>query len=568
MSRFWSGPLAPFGVPTDDRRVFTAGGLTHRATPMPLVWQEKTGKGHEGSSTVARILHIDTNDERMFGYGDWLDETIIPDVTKAKYLVEQGVAGASVDLGKYTVEVDTSGDDPVLRYSSGKVIQATLVPSAAFSSTKLELHDTMPEPLAMSLIASGNVEFEEEAMAVFKVNSSSWTSMPIASRDIEFNADAAIQRILAWAGTDAGKAATAFMYRNPNVNAVAREAFRLPFGDIVDGKMTVIYHAIYAAAALLSGGHGGLPDIPDNEKQAMRVVISKIYDKMAEQFGDPGLKAPWDKGARAEKGMSMQPEAFALTAGAGPVAPPRTWFDNPNLDGPTQIRVEKDGRVYGHLAVWDTCHMAIRDGACVTPPRSVTGYAYFKTGEVLCDDDTFVSAGTITLGTGHASVALGYLPAVEHYDNTGTGVATVNAGEDDYGVWVAGAVCSGIPDNRLSELRRSPLSGDWRRVNGNLELVAALAVTTPGFPVTRVDGNRQLALVAAGVVSPSDVGGGPEPTSLTVSEDTRSVDIERVTQEVVASIRAQNRRTERLATIATADQMRRADRLEKLKGAA
>jgi hypothetical protein len=58
-------------------------------------------------------------------------------------------------------------------------------------------------------------------------------------------------------------------------------------------------------------------------------------------------------------------------------------------------------------------------------------------------------------------------------------------------------------------LRGSTLSGDWRGVDGNLELIALLAVNVPGFPVPRTralvasgdDGERELlALTAAGVV--------------------------------------------------------------------
>ena len=40
-------------------------------------------------------------------------------------------------------------------------------------------------------------------------------------------------------------------------------------------------------------------------------------------------------------------------------------------------------------------------------------------------------------------------------------------------------------DDDLRVLRALTPSGDWRGVNGNLELVSILAVNTPGFPVAR-----------------------------------------------------------------------------------
>jgi hypothetical protein len=45
------------------------------------------------------------------------------------------------------------------------------------------------------------------------------------------------------------------------------------------------------------------------------------------------------------------------------------WFRNPHLDGPTPLTVTDDGRVYGHLALWGTCHTGF-DGVCIEPPHS------------------------------------------------------------------------------------------------------------------------------------------------------------------------------------------------------
>jgi hypothetical protein len=52
----------------------------------------------------------------------------------------------------------------------------------------------------------------------------------------------------------------------------------------------------------------------------------------------------------------------------------------------------------------------------------------------------------------------------------------------------------------VAKLRRSPLSGDWRRQQGHLELTAALAVNAPAFPVYSMEADGQWSLVAAGSV--------------------------------------------------------------------
>ncbi len=76
-------------------------------------------------------------------------------------------------------------------------------------------------------------------------------------------------------------------------------------------------------------------------------------------------------------------------------------------------------------------------------------------------------------------------------------------GNDRHGIWVAGAVRPSADSSRVHELRASgQLSGDWRRIGGQLRLVGLLAVNVPGFPVpkmrARVASGAQMALVAAG----------------------------------------------------------------------
>lgn len=214
-------------------------------------------------------------------------------------------------------------------------------------------------------------------------------------------------------------------------------------------------------------------------------------------------------GIEVEPGETAALEGDHLTAaaaGLAPVAPPAEWFDDPELQELTPLVVTPEGRVYGHAAAWDTCHIGIPD-VCTVAPHSDAGYAYFLLKEVECDDGTRVTCGTITLETGHADRGLGRAQAAAHYDDTGMAAVDVVVGEDAYGIWVAGAVRPDMDAEKVRALRGAVLSGDWRNVNGNLELVALLAVNVPGFPVPRTralvasgeDGNVRLTLIAAGV---------------------------------------------------------------------
>ena len=207
-----------------------------------------------------------------------------------------------------------------------------------------------------------------------------------------------------------------------------------------------------------------------------------------------------------------------MAGGKPPLEPPAAWFSAPKFTGPTALTVTDAGQVYGHLAIFNTCHISHAHSGCVTAPHSASGYAYFRTGVILTDEGAEIPVGGITLDTRHAGERLSASAAAAHYEDTGSVVADVAAGEDEWGIWVAGALRPGVTPAQIRALRAAPLSGDWRRIGSTLELVAALAVNVPGFPVPRpkglVAGGVVRSLVASGMVAPMTV-----VQRLTLSED-------------------------------------------------
>lgn len=215
-----------------------------------------------------------------------------------------------------------------------------------------------------------------------------------------------------------------------------------------------------------------------------------------------------------------------LVASAATLPPASIWAD-PELAGPTAPTVTEDGRCFGHLALWGTCHIGFQ-GQCVQPPRSGTGYAYFLVHSVRARDAdgqaVTVPVGYGTVGTGHADIRAGAAASAEHYDNTGTAAFEIVVGEDDHGIWFAGRLMPGLDQMTEHKARGTVFSGDWRTIRGGLELVAALGVNTPGFPVprARVAAGTPLAVVAAGLVhAPAPDLDGPhgDRQVLGVSED-------------------------------------------------
>ena len=608
----WYGLVAPEGVTTGDRRMFGASALSYRDFPMRMTWQRVSAPGHEGAVVVASWLGQYQGPGGVWGAGEFLDPAIVPEVTEAIYLLEKKLIGPSVDLDPdlsyEVVEHPDRPDEFAMKVTRARVNGVTLVMSPAFH----QVHITVDTEQEMTVLASAGITIA--TFAASGVNSAAWRKFPLApDRATPFDHDSAVDRIAAWSGGDATKFGSAFLWKDPEGNALNRETYRLPVIDIIDNKAYLIPRAVFSAGVIMSGGHGGLYDtLSEDDRLKVQEVITDIYDYLRDQYADPRVIAPWQRGGRqgarneadeptrvasvnlnhwtqhasrdefkeamdyanscfptamevedmiseeldaylslrikqimdrhpelidlpnfstggevlqdadvagvTEPGVHVQigerpigvgspsADGDAITA-AGVLKPAGYMFANPDLRKPTPLVVDEDGHVYGHLATWRQCHMGVGN-KCVMAPRSVKDYAHFKTGSVLTAEGSTVRVGKITLGTGHADKAYGVIPAVEHYDDTGTVVAVVNAGEDAHGVWVAGALVAGIEADRIAELRRSPLSGDWRRVDGNLELVAALAVNSPGFPVLHDDGDGAYSLVAAGMVTEQTEGDG------------------------------------------------------------
>jgi 8-oxo-dGTP pyrophosphatase MutT (NUDIX family) len=189
------------------------------------------------------------------------------------------------------------------------------------------------------------------------------------------------------------------------------------------------------------------------------------------------------------------------------MAPAKALAPEEPLPGPTPYTVNDDGTADGHLALWASCHIGYP--GCVKPPRE-DSFDFYNLGDAVTADGRHVPVGRVTVGCGHAGAELSWRTAAAHYDNSGTTAAVANAVADRWGIRLPSVLVT-EDGKQIDELRRSPLSGDWRRINGRLRLVASLGVNVPGYPVPR-------ALVAAGEVQSMFVGFDPEDAARVVAD--------------------------------------------------
>jgi hypothetical protein len=466
--------LARLGVPTGDGRIIAPSAGSSRDLPLPLAWQELSGDGHGGSMIVGRIETLHIGDGMVTATGTMLDSAPYAVIEQ----LEAGLLGPSVDLDDIEYTMD---DRERLVITRWRIAGATLVAIPAFADVSLTLADlpeedcdpvTEPDcadPYGYGLMAS--------------VRSSGWSDMPIADEGRDWDGSAAAGRVFAWATdgetTDWGRYARAFLRKDDSANPETRGAYGFGIADVIGGTLTIVPRGVFAAAAAVQGARTG--SAPE-DAAAMKSVLRGIYARMD------------------------RPAPFAMTAAAAPSQlPPLDWFRQPDLDRLTPLTISDTGRVFGHIAGWGQCHIGLP--GCVTPPNSVSDYVYFHVGEQPTADGAVLPVGTLVAGPTHCrDLQAGFRAAQQHYDDPSAAVAKVMAGEDDYGIWVAGWMLPGATQEALRIFRSSPVSGDWRRVAGNLEMVAVCSVNAPGFPVPRArvafSNGHQQALIGTFGITP------------------------------------------------------------------
>lgn len=449
----WWGVLVVEGVETGDGRMFTPGsltwaGLTPTALGLPLSWAPENQGEHNGSVVAARIDQVWrdlTNPNIIYGAGVF-DDNGTNGAEALRMVRDQFMNGVSVD-------VDSIKDSDV----------ELVFPEGDGGDDELMDIFAMPE---LTIFHAG------------RIRGATIVAIP-----------AFVEATIQLGAPPAGITTAAPMTSGTGYaldRAVPHNCAAALAGNLV---------ALNACLA----GLGALSTRTDLDLtlEQRRLGYAHLAAHLRAHNLVPAEFAPTE-------------EVQALTASVAEETHPPLWmFEDPAFTGPTAMTVsepDEDGWIHleGHAALWSSCHTSFPN-ACVTPPFEREGHVHFRLGEVLTASGERVAVGTIAMGTGHAPTT-GFDPrrAVEHYDNTGTAVALVATGNDDHGIWFSGIVKPGTPPGRVLELAGAKLSGDWRRLAGQMRMVALLAVNTPGFPVprlrTQVTAGVQSSLVAAGVL--------------------------------------------------------------------
>lgn len=233
----------------------------------------------------------------------------------------------------------------------------------------------------------------------------------------------------------------------------------------------------------------------------------------------------------------------SLTAAVDVPRLPASSFTKPVLDSLQRYNtVTPEGRVYGHVASYDECHIGYLNRCIsINEIADCNGNGDFEfayAGFITADDDSRIPVGPIPIKGGHADRSLSWQAARSHYDDPASVVAYVVYGMDEFGLWYSGHLSPLATPEMVFTFLAHGVSLDAREINGDLRYLATCCVNLPGFQKLGVrlvaDGEveedaRILSLVAAG--------GAPQPApGLIVDEEFTDLELRVLTTRVAASL--------------------------------
>ena len=195
----------------------------------------------------------------------------------------------------------------VANFLAGRIDQHQFWKWQLTASLGQEVTQPSPDPVDAQGIDEDDVDEEMDGatmpMMIMPRMASGASDLEIAPRDTAWDAAAADKRVQEYAGgkdnMDWAKYGKAFFYVD-ETNKELLGSYKLQFADVIDGSLVAVPKGIFAVAGVLNGARGGV-NIPDSDAMEIKDKVAAYYARLAKQFNDDSIKAPFEGRASAAR---------------------------------------------------------------------------------------------------------------------------------------------------------------------------------------------------------------------------------------------------------------------------
>lgn len=316
--------------------------------------------------------------------------------------------------------------------------------------------------------------------------------LPVASRDHEWDGDAATGRVFDWADGDADKISKAYAYRDDDKDPLTKAAYKLGYADVVNGELTIIPKGVSAAIGAVNGARGGV-DLPAGERAAVADRLEAVRAHVSEETGEDEMD---DMQASAWKAMQDLP------------AMPAEWFREPTPEelppGGPGVNYA-NGRIFGWVAQAGEPHAGFAKKITIDTLGRIDT-SHFLRQRFHLDDGSTVKAGAYTMNVGHHRDGAECETSACQFDDTRTVAGIVTVGMNERGMWFSGAAAPWLSEwDRRIFAATQPSYHMKKSASGGWQLRAVLGVPVPGHSspllASAVIERAQVALTAAATMA-------------------------------------------------------------------
>lgn len=395
------------------------------------------------------------------------------------------------------------------------------------------------KPTERSQVASGVTSLTASATGQ--------VDLPVAPRDAEWDGDAAAGRIFDMATGADGSVDTsvlddAFAYRDDDAPPAEKRSRKLPFADVIGGRLTIVPKGVSSALGALSGARGTGVDIPQDQVDAVRSKLTAIQAHVDEELGGEGM-------------ADMEASAWTAMRDLPPM--PAAWFREPTAEelppGGPGVNYS-NGRIFGWVAQAGEPHAGFAKKITIDGLGRIDT-AHFLRQRFTLDDGSVVKAGAFTMNVGHHRDGAECETSACQFDDSRTVAGIVTVGMNARGMWFSGAAAPWLSEwDRSVFMSVQPSYHLKKGPQGNWQLRAVLSVPVPGHSspllASAVVERSQMALTAAATMAEVEEVVRSEQRAQLAAQQSEPIDYDKLADSLVAAMaRAEQRKAEEAAEL-------------------